>query len=105
MTITQTIYIPEDRCITVPKEVPTGSVILSFTPVNAGSFAAGAEKRQESCPICAKNRDPVTGELQFNTETMAGMREVDDMINGKIPNTMKAFNSFEEMLTDLDSDD
>ena len=31
MTVTQTIDIPADRRITVPKEVPTGKVILSFT--------------------------------------------------------------------------
>ena len=34
MTITQTVEIPADRRITleVPREVPTGSVILTFTP-------------------------------------------------------------------------
>jgi len=32
MTITQTIEIPADRRITVPSEVPTGPVILTFTP-------------------------------------------------------------------------
>ena len=64
MTITQTVEIPPDRRLTleVPREVPTGPVVLSFTPVNA-------ENRQEGCPICAKNRDPVTGELRFNADT------------------------------------
>jgi len=33
MTITQTIDIPADRRITVPREVPTGPVILTFTSV------------------------------------------------------------------------
>ena len=34
MTITQTVEIPADRRLTinVPQEVPTGPVILSFTP-------------------------------------------------------------------------
>ena len=32
MTITQTIKIPADRRITVPLEVPTGPVIITFTP-------------------------------------------------------------------------
>jgi len=32
MTITQTIDIPADRRITVPREVPTGKVVLTFTP-------------------------------------------------------------------------
>ena len=31
MTITQTIDIPADRRITVPREVPTGPVVLTFT--------------------------------------------------------------------------
>jgi len=37
MTITQTVEIPADRRITleVPREVPTGPVILSFTPAKA----------------------------------------------------------------------
>ena len=33
MTITQTVEIPADRRITVPGEVPTGHVILTFAPV------------------------------------------------------------------------
>ena len=35
MTITQTVEIPANRRITleVPREVPTGAVILTFTPV------------------------------------------------------------------------
>ena len=33
MTITQTVDIPADRTITVPAEVPTGRVILTFTPM------------------------------------------------------------------------
>ncbi|MCL2185236.1 MAG: hypothetical protein FWB86_05195 [Treponema sp.] len=34
MTITQTVEIPDSRklIIDVPREVPTGSVVLSFTP-------------------------------------------------------------------------
>ena len=32
MTITQTVVIPADRRITVPAEVPTGPVVLTFTP-------------------------------------------------------------------------
>jgi hypothetical protein len=68
-------------------------VILSFTP------------EVGDCPLCAKHRDPKTGELRFNAETIASMQEVDDMLAGKIPNTLKKFNSLEEMLEDLDADD
>ena len=60
-------------------------------------------EKGEECPICAKHRDPVTGELRFNDEVMAGMQEVEDIISGKIP--AKWYNSLEEMLVDLDADD
>ena len=33
MTITQTVDIPANRRITVPAEVPTGPVVLTFTPL------------------------------------------------------------------------
>ena len=50
-----------------------------------GYLKEKAIKRQNGCPICAKHRDPVTGELRLNAETIAGMQEVEDMITGKIP--------------------
>jgi len=65
-----------------------------------GYLKEKAARRQEGCPICAKHRDPKTGELRFNAETMAGMQEVEDMITGKIPT--KWYNSLEEMLVELD---
>ena len=33
MTITKTVDIPANRWINVPDEVPTGKVILTFTPM------------------------------------------------------------------------
>ena len=33
MTIVRTVDIPADRRITVPAEVPTGPVVLTFTPI------------------------------------------------------------------------
>jgi hypothetical protein len=62
-------------------------------------------ERGEECPICAAHRDPVTGNPLYKPEIYASMREVDDMLSGKIPSTLKHFNSLEEMLVDLDSDD
>ena len=43
MTITQTVFIPENRrlSIDVPREVPSGQVILTFTPK-----AAEQEKKE-----------------------------------------------------------
>jgi Zn-dependent alcohol dehydrogenase len=93
MTITQTVEIPANRRITieVPQEIPTGRVILSFTP------------EVGDCPLCAKYRDSETGELRFNTETIAAFEEGDAMLRGEIP--AKKYNSLEEMLVDLDADD
>jgi len=93
MTITQTIEIPADRRITVPNEVPTGRTIIAFTPANADN----------SCPICAMNRDPETGELRFNAETRAAIEEGDAILRGDIP--AKRYSSLQEMLVDLESDD
>jgi len=79
MTIEQTIEVPASRRLTidVPREIPVGRTIIAFTPAAA----------EGGCPICAKHRDPVTGEPRFNAETIAGMQEVEDMISGKIPVT------------------
>jgi len=50
-----------------------------------GYLKEKAARRQEGCSVCAKHRNPKTGELRFNAETMAGMQEVEDMIAEKIP--------------------
>jgi len=57
----------------------------------------------EECPICAKHRDPETGEPLYNAETAAAIKEGKAMMRGEIP--AKWYNSFEEMLADLDKDD
>jgi hypothetical protein len=62
-------------------------------------------EKGEECPFCAAHRDPATGNPLYKPEIYASMREVDDMLSGKIPSTLKEFNSLEEMLADLDSDD
>ena len=54
-----------------------------------------AAKKQEGCPICAKYRDPVTGQPRFNAETIAAFEEGDAMLRGEIPATW--YNSLEEM--------
>jgi hypothetical protein len=114
MTITQTVEIPASHRLTidVPREVPAGAVVLTFTP-KAGAaddwlsktdaacddwFAKGGE-----CPVCASHRDPVTGEELFNAETIAAIEEGRAMMRGEIPS--KLYNSLEEMLADLDADD
>jgi DNA-damage-inducible protein J len=94
MIIEQTVEIPADRRLTinVPSEVPTGTVILTFTP-----------KPEIECPICAKHRDPVTGNPRYNAETVAAIEEGMAISRGEIP--AKRFNSLSEMLEDIEKDD
>ena len=100
MTFEQTIEIPESRRITidVPPQVPLGTVILTFTPAN--ETAAGTI---DECPICAKYRDPVTGNPRYNAETVAAIEEGMAISRGEIP--AKLYDSLEEMWEDLERDD
>ena len=52
------------------------------------------------CPLCAKYRDPVTGEPRFNAETIAAMEEGDAMLRGEIP--ANRYHSVAEIWEDLD---
>ena len=99
MVITQTVEIPADRYVTlkIPPQIPTGKVILTFTPVeNTGTEA-------DNCPYCAKNRDPVTGNPRYNAETIAAIEEGMAISRGEIP--AKRFSSLAEMLEDLERED
>jgi len=78
MTITQTVEIPSDRRITVPREVPVGRTIIAFTP-------APEAKALHECPVCAKNIDPVTGNPRYNAKVLAAVAEAEAMIKGDIP--------------------
>jgi len=89
MTIEQTVEVPASRRLTidVPREIPVGRTIIAFTP---------AADTNDECPLCAKSHTP-------NAETAAVIREGRAMMRGEIPS--KLYNSLEEMLVDLDSDD
>jgi hypothetical protein len=103
MSITQTVEVPASHRLTIdiPREIPAGPVILTFTPKTSAADS-GLDLAGE-CPICAAHRDPVTGEERFNAETVAAIREGRAMMRGEIPAIR--FNSFEEMLEDLERDD
>ncbi|MCL2129216.1 MAG: hypothetical protein FWH35_02565 [Treponema sp.] len=100
MTITQTVEIPADYRLTieVPREIPPGQVILTFT-----SVTEPAANAVEKCPICAKHRDPNTGNPRYNAETVAAIEEGMAISRGEIP--AKRFGSLAEMLEDLERDD
>jgi hypothetical protein len=88
MTITQTVDIPANHRLTieVPREIPAGPVTLTFTTAaNAETADTSWFEKGEECPICAKHRDPVTGEPRFNAETIAAFEEGDAMLRGEIP--------------------
>ena len=52
------------------------------------------------CPLCARYRDPVTGEPRFNETTLAAFKEGDAMLRGEIP--AKWYASLDEMWEDLE---
>jgi hypothetical protein len=81
--------------------LPAGyiSEVIDFV----GYLKHKAAQTENKCPLCAEYTDPETGELRFNEETLAAMREGDAILNGEIP--AKRFNSLEEMLADLDAGD
>ena len=102
MAITQTVDIPASHRLTieVPREVPEGRVILTFTPAaeqaadedddNADWFENGGE-----CPLCAKyGHEP-------NAQTIAAIEEGRAMMRGEIPSP--TFHSLDELLADLRS--
>ena len=98
MTITQTVEIPDNRQLTIeiPREIPVGRAVLTFT------LSPEAAALHE-CPICARNCDPVTGNPRYNAETVAAIEEGRAMMRGEIP--AKRFGSLDEMWKDLMKDD
>ena len=101
MTITQTVDIPADRrrTIDVPREVPTGPVVLAF--MSKGS----ADQKSDigidgECAICAKLRDPETGALPYNDKVLAAMEESRAVMRGEISG--KWYKSLEEAREDLE---
>jgi hypothetical protein len=106
MTVTQTVEIPASHRLTidVPREIPAGRVILAFTPAVEPKAADDDGLYPDGeCPICAANRDPVTGNPRYNAETIAAIEEGRAMMRGEIPAIR--FHSFEEMLEDLERDE
>ena len=60
MTITQAVEIPADRRITVPREVRTGSVIITFTPTEVAKKPRMTEA--EELEYINKNADRLNAE-------------------------------------------
>jgi hypothetical protein len=58
MTIEQTVDIPADRRLTldVPREVPAGRVILSFTPAGDGILPAIGELKWQAAEKTARRK-------------------------------------------------
>jgi hypothetical protein len=101
MTVTQTVEVPASHRLTidVPREVPEGAVILTFTP----KTAADGLGYEGECPICAAHRDPITGNPRYNAETVAAIEEGMAISRGEIP--AKWYNSLDEMWEDLVKED
>jgi hypothetical protein len=84
----------------VPSKIPAGPVILTFTSKTADDDGLDFEGE---CPICASHRDPITGNSRYNAGTIAAIEEGMAISRGEIP--AKWYNSLDEMMADLDSDD
>jgi len=96
MILTQTVEITEShRTFEVPREIPSGATIITFTPAPKATI--------EDCPLCAKYRDPTSGALIPNAETIAAIEEGRAMMRGEIP--ANRFNSFDEMWENLMKDE
>ncbi|GHT92767.1 hypothetical protein FACS1894140_5270 [Spirochaetia bacterium] len=87
ITLQQTVDIPASRRLTieVPREVPVGKAILTFTPADASSTVP---ETVDECPLCAVYKEP-------NEETLAAFAEGDAMLRGEIP--VKWHKSAEEL--------
>jgi len=98
MAVTQTIDIPVSHRLTidVPREVPAGKAIITFTPVpdqRSDNTAGDGLDYVGTCPLCAKSSP--------NAETIAAIEEGRAMMRGEIP--AKRFSSLEDLLADLRS--
>ena len=104
MTVTQTVDVPVSHRLTidVPREVPAGRVIITFTPEpDQKSYEVHEDGLHLNgvCPICAaKNYMP-------NAKTIAVIEEARAMMRGEIPSTLRGFKTVAEMFEDLDRDD
>jgi len=96
MNVTQTVEVPVNHRLTidVPFEVLAGRVTLIFAPAADIDDDLNFEGK---CPICAAH------DYIPNAETIAAIEEGRAMMRGEI--SSKLYNSLEEMLVDLDSDD
>ena len=114
MTVTQTVEIPASHRLTidVPREVPAGTVILTFTPAPdqkpadsvaeaSPSYADDGLDYEGECPICAAHRDPVTGNPRYNAETVAAIEEGMAISRGEIPVKWHKPYEFEKVWQDL----
>ena len=94
MTITQTVKIPaNNRTIEIPREIPAGEVIITFT--------AAPQVSVVDCPICVKNRDPATGNPRYNATTIAAMEESRAAMRGEIPAKWYKPHELDEALKEL----
>ena len=108
MSITQTVEVPASHrlIVDVPREIPAGRVILTFTPetmLPCNDTADSGLDFAGECPVCAAHRDPVTGNPRYNAETVAAIEEGMAISRGEIP--AKRFHSLAEMIEDLERDD
>jgi hypothetical protein len=87
MTITQTVEVPNNRqiIIDVPKEIPTGRVILTFTPM-----AEPVTKVQQSNTLEMYDSSPITDMIEFVDASSDDVNAAGDEILNKHITAFKA---------------
>ena len=88
-----------------PDQKPADTVAEASPPYAGDKLDDDGLGYEGECPICAAHRDPITGNPRYKPEVYESMQETRDMLSGKIPSTLRMFNSFEEMWEDLMRDD
>jgi hypothetical protein len=70
MSVTQTVEIPSDRRLTidVPREVPVGRAVLTFTPA---SVQKSKDQRYDTAPLPGGNYNTVEEAMQAAAEKTA----------------------------------
>ena len=83
MTITQTVEIPADRRITVPREVPTGVTVLVFKPNAETTDRLKNQEAIENCSGLAKRMG-----INLSSDDFLEMRRQDKKLEEKLASTV-----------------
>jgi hypothetical protein len=73
-------------------------IISAITETKNSTLNIGID---DECPICAQNRNPITGNPRFNAKTLAAFEETKAIMQGEIPAKRYKPHEFEEAWKEL----